>query len=41
MPASQYIGIVKAEYDYDATTEDEVSMKEGDVLYVLEEGDDQ
>lgn len=34
-----FIGIVKAEFDYEATTEDEISIKENDILWLLEDDD--
>ncbi|KAF7732290.1 cytoskeletal protein binding protein [Apophysomyces ossiformis] len=36
----KYITICKALYDYDAQTEEELSFKEDDILYILEKDDD-
>lgn len=33
-----FIGVYKAIYDYAATSEEELAMKEGDILYVLDKG---
>jgi len=35
-----FIGVYKAVYDYAPQTENELGIKEGDLLFVLEKGDD-
>ncbi|KAL0080804.1 hypothetical protein J3Q64DRAFT_1196979 [Phycomyces blakesleeanus] len=37
----KYVQVCKALYDYEARTPDELAMKEDDVLYILEEEDDE
>ncbi|OBA23142.1 hypothetical protein METBIDRAFT_29671 [Metschnikowia bicuspidata var. bicuspidata NRRL YB-4993] len=37
--ASPYIGVYKAVYDYTATTEEELSIAAGDLLYLLQKSD--
>jgi hypothetical protein len=39
--ASTCRSVVKAEYDYAATNEDELTIHEDDVLFVLEDDDDE
>jgi hypothetical protein len=36
----KYIDVCKALYDYEAGSEDELSFKEDDILYILERDDD-
>ncbi|KAG1617912.1 hypothetical protein G6F46_004310 [Rhizopus delemar] len=36
----KYVQVSKALYDYDARTEDEITVKENDILYVIEKEDD-
>ncbi|CEG82222.1 hypothetical protein RMATCC62417_16329 [Rhizopus microsporus] len=36
----KYVQVSKALYDYDARTEDEISIRENDILYVIEKEDD-
>ncbi|KAG1258582.1 hypothetical protein G6F68_008686 [Rhizopus microsporus] len=36
----KYVQVSKALYDYDARTEDELSIRENDILYVIEKEDD-
>lgn len=36
----KYVQVCKALYDYDARTEDEITVKENDTLYVIEKEDD-
>jgi predicted RNase H-like nuclease (RuvC/YqgF family) len=35
-----FIGVYRAVYDYEAQAEDELAITEGDLLFVLEKGDD-
>jgi actin cytoskeleton-regulatory complex protein SLA1 len=35
-----FIGVYRALYDYTPTGEDELDVREGDLLFVLERGDD-
>lgn len=35
----KYVAVCKALYDYDAQESEEVSMKEGDVVYVVDNSD--
>jgi len=37
----QYLAVLKAVYDYEATSEEEVSMKEDQILFLLERTDDE
>lgn len=36
----KYVEVCKALYDYEARTEDELSIKQDDILYVIEKEDD-
>jgi hypothetical protein len=36
----KYVQVCKALYDYEARTEDELSIKQDDILYVIEKEDD-
>jgi actin cytoskeleton-regulatory complex protein SLA1 len=36
-----YLAVLKALYDYEATSDDEVSIKEEQVLFLLERTDDE
>lgn len=37
--SSLYIGVYKALFDYDAQADEELSIREGDLLYLLEKSD--
>lgn len=36
-----YLAVLKALYDYEPTSEDEVAIKEGQVLFLIEKTDDE
>jgi len=36
---SIHLGLAKVEFDYDAQTEEELSVKEDDIVWVLEDDD--
>lgn len=36
----RYVQVCKALYDYESRTEDELSIKENDILYIIEKEDD-
>jgi actin cytoskeleton-regulatory complex protein SLA1 len=39
--SEDYLAVLKASYDYDPQSEDEISMKEGQILFLLEKADEE
>ena len=38
---AHYLGVLKALYDYNADSEDEISVKEDQILFLIERTDDE
>jgi actin cytoskeleton-regulatory complex protein SLA1 len=39
--AEEYLAVLKASYDYDPQSEDEIAMQENQLLFLLERVDDE
>lgn len=40
-PHTHYLAVLKASYDYDPQSEDEIAIKDGQILYLLERTDEE
>lgn len=40
-PGEEYLAVLKASYDYEPQSEDEIAIKESQIVFLLEKADDE